>query len=274
MKTEINQNKEKLEVLHKFLDGSPRNEHEIVEWASTCVALFSVIGVSESVIQAFLKSFENTVEKEKIEKHESSSDPLSMRVFIPRHTVSRKTGPFESNVLLFSFDKSKFLYFEVAFAAALAILERKEELERLIPKSIINLFDNKSFQNLKNALQSIESNYQDKDSKGILSPIITSTELVLNFIPELNPKKNISQKLKYLYEEKTLINKYNLNKEVVWTLSVARIVRNDDLVHSKPEHEGNITMYETVAYCHLLVLFIDSLFTSGQINWKIPKNEI
>ncbi len=88
--------------------------------------------------------------------------------------------------------------------------------------------------------------------------------MICNLIPEIQKlDKKIGFKINKLYEDKEIRYKYNLNKEVLWALNNARIIRNIDIHPSR--RLNDTTLHEAIGYCHILVLFISSLLASGKI---------
>ncbi len=270
MSLEIQENKKRLHRLKSFLDRSKFTEGEIVEWVSDCVGLFSTIGVSEIIVQGFLRAFENHLVTEKTMTHKFTlpvdvSGIGDLRVFY--------FGPFErfsggSSYSKGLFNDKSFLYLKVALKTSEDILNKIEDSERVIPKSLIDLFDGTSLENIKTTLEIVQSKYEDKDPRGMISPLITATQNILNLIPEVRSERKISKQILKLYDNPDLQKKYSLNKDVLWGMNTARIVRNEEVEHQKKEHEGVLNFVEIVGYTHLLVLSANSLFASGAINIK------
>jgi hypothetical protein len=273
MNPETQQLKDKLSKLKSFLDKGNFTEKEIISWASDCVAFFSVIGVSESVISSFLKTFENHLPKErKVEIDNKLDLDTNFAAYKFGKYERFFLGPFYKDSIFGNytnlFKGGSFIYLDVALRTAEEIINSKEDTERLIAKSLVEVFDRVNTQTIKVSLESIESNYQSRDARGMISPLITTITEILNFMPEIQKLKssNVGSRLKYLYEKKEVYEKYSLNPEVVWALNMSRIIRNEEVDHQKKQHLGNIPMYEAMGCAHLLILFINSVLASGQIN--------
>lgn len=153
---------------------------------------------------------------------------------------------------------------KVAFNVAKNIIDNYEYDERIIPKTIMNEFDNEKNQNMLITLKSIQNFYEKGDKKGLMTSLVTATDLLLKLIPEV-AKFKINKKLSTIYDDKVLQEKYALNKEVIWSLNNSRIIRNED-IHN-PLEENNTTLLEAVGYAHMLVLLISSTMASGKLKW-------
>jgi hypothetical protein len=164
------------------------------------------------------------------------------------------------------FDRTRMTPILVSFKVAENIINNYEEEERIIPKTLLKEFNTEKTQDIYVSLNSVQSSYEKRSSKNILTPVITTTELICKLIPELKNKPQIKDKLNKIYSEETILKKYNIDKEIVWALNNSRIIRNYD-IHN-PKKDNHTTLYEAVGYCHLLVLFISSLLASGEIKLK------
>jgi len=222
------------------------------KWIVDSVIHFTEIGVSVNLIDLFIERCEFQEDKRGTKSHGIFKPSFLNGGYILRDKgKTRDVSPF-------------IIPIQVALGVSRMLVEKYEEEERIIPKSLIAEFDTEKHQPIKLALEGIETNYKTRDSRGIMGPLVTATELICKFIPELNNEKNISVCLRKLYGEKGLYEKYRINREVLWALNNARIVRNEEIIHAKPEYEGNVPMHEAVGYAHLLVLFIDSIFASNK----------
>lgn len=260
MSLETKRLKKELYKLESYLENKNLSFLEVVDWTSACVALFSEIGVSDIIIGKFLDIYSD--------KSYKTDNPALKDSYY---------GPFEFNKIIDTFNpkgknytfKPMFnsLYVYAPFVAAKKILEKRESEERIISKTLIETFNINRTQNIKNGLEKIQESYEKKDARGMVSDLITVTDNILNLIPELSPKDKIGKRLNKMYENKGLSEKYSVNKEVVWALNNARIIRNEQIQHLKNEHDGRVTLFEAVGYTHLLVLFINSLLASGEVSF-------
>jgi hypothetical protein len=238
----------------KSVDGT-----DLRKWVVDSVVHFTEVGVSTNLIDLFIKRCEF---QEDINGR-TSHGIFKFNVFkfgyvLKNSGESRDTSPFIIPV-------------QVALSVSRMLVDKYEEEERIVPRSLIRLFDTEKHQSIKLALEGIESNYQTKDPNGMLGPLVTAAELICRLAPEVEKEKNVSACLNKFYEEK-LYEKYHIKKEIIWGLNTARIIRNEEVVHTKPEYAGNnISMYEAVGYAHLLVLFTDSLLASGNVLYEEAK---
>jgi len=225
---------------------------ELRKWIVDSVTHFAEIGINENLIDLFLNSCAYRKDKEGKRSHGVFEFRLLKKGYVLEdYGRSKDISPFIVPI-------------HVALSVSRMLVDKYEEEERIIPKSLTNIFQTEKHHSIKLALESIESNYQTKDPRGMMGPLVTATELICKLIPEIADEINVNACLRRLYEEKALRDKYRINKDVVWSLNSARIIRNEEVIHAKPEHEGNISIYEAVGYTHLLVLFADSLLASGQ----------
>ena len=162
-------------------------------------------------------------------------------------------------------DQTKMTPVLVAFNVAENIINNYEEEERIVPRAILNEFDNESTRGIHLALESIQNSYEKKSAKDMLTPIVTATDLICNLIPELAGIKDVGPKIKKIYETEKIYSKYNINREVLWSLNNSRIIRNYDI--HKPEKFNHTSLHEAVGYTHLLILLISSLFSSGNLQF-------
>ncbi|MEK7072784.1 MAG: hypothetical protein AAB969_04385, partial [Patescibacteria group bacterium] len=177
-KEQIKQYQLKLNKLRNFFDGRDRfTQNEIIDWVAECTATFTDIGVNESVISKFLEFF--SIKSKKIEFEyghlETFMNPKKDKYSVAVQTI----GAFEQEVIETAglgengvsnmYKLTSGLYYaRVAYSTAQAILKRKLDEERLVPRWLLNVFsENEKFSNLFSSLELIESNYQDKDADGI-----------------------------------------------------------------------------------------------------------
>lgn len=262
--------------LLKFIENNNSvSGDEIRDWIAQCIVYFTEVGVKPNIIDFFLSRLE--YRKEKVGKkilhiaysNEDEDDKYEFETgigpfvfdsysgkYIVTDTVNRLIGQKQVN-------RTKMTPILVAFKVAENIFNNYEEEERIIPKSLLNEFMSEKTQGIYLAMESIQTSYEKKNSKNILASIVTTTSLILGLIPELDNIKDIGPKIKKTYETEAIYKKYNLNREVLWSLNNSRIIRNYD-IHN-PKKSNHTTFYEAVGYCHLLILFISSLLASGKV---------
>jgi hypothetical protein len=265
--------REKNIELLKFIESSGSyKDDEVGEWISECVVHFTELKIDSSIISHFLSSLA-------IEEKEVRIENDFGNVYAPGEMNDKKTrlvkkvGPFKTSGLSGYFGFADNLYLnrdglemvsiKVAFKVAEKIIDNYEEEERLIPKTLINIFNTEKMQSIFLSLESVESNFEDGNTKGILTSLVTATSLILDLIIEVKDIKEVGKKIKKIYEEKKIYSKYSMNRDVLWALNNSRIIRNYD-IHD-PNEINNTPMHEAVSYAHILVLFINSLLSSGEI---------
>lgn len=272
------------EELLKFIESdNVRTGDDIRTWIAQSIVYFTEVGVPQNIVDYFLSKLDYYKEKDG-KKFLLASDIMIPSGAYPRHDEEDKyyykvgIGPFTFdenaggyvvkdtvNRLIDSkqIDRTKMTPILVAFKVAENIIDNYEEGERVIPKSLINEFNKEETQSIYIAMQDVQNSYEKRNTKDILVPLITLTDLICSLIPEVQKLTKLGLKITKLYEDKDIREKYHLDKEVLWALNNARIIRNCDI--HKPETLNGTTLYESIGYCHILVLFISSLLASGEI---------
>ncbi len=267
--------------LSDFLESDEvRTGDDIRTWIAQSIVHFTEVGVPQNIVDYFLSKLDYYKEKNG-KKFLLASDMFYVHNRDDDDKYHYKTGigPFifdenaggyvvkdVVNRLIDSkkVDRTKMTPIFVAFKVAKNIIDNYEEGERVIPKSLINEFNKEETQGIYTTMQDVQNSYEKRNAKDILVPLITLTELICNLVPEIQVlDKKLNAKINKLYEDRDIRDKYHLNKEVLWALNNARIIRNIDI--HKPETLNETTLYEAVGYCHMLVLFISSLLASGKI---------
>lgn len=259
-----------------FIEGKKKaTGDEIRAWIADCIVHFTEIKMEQNIVAYFLSKLEYS-EKEVVKENFGSvtipgpvpkDTEISIGPFVfdyengdgyiikASHRLNIKTG-----------GRTQMTPILVAFRVAENIISNYEESERLIPLTLINEFNTEKNQGIFIALKSVQNSYEKRNVENMLTPLITATDLVCDLVPEMSRLTNVSKKIKKFYETKSLHSKYNINKEILWALNNARIIRNFD-IHN-PQKENHTTLYEAVGYSHILVLFINSLLASGKIVLK------
>lgn len=275
--------------LLEFIESDTvRSGDDIRGWIAESIVYFTEVGVTQNIVDYFLSRLEYYKEKDgkkyfidsdvmvpglNLKFQQDDEDKYYYKVGIGPFTFDKNAGGYVvkdviNRLLVDSkqVDRTKMTPILVAFKVAENILDNYEESERIIPKILIDEFNREQTQGIYIAMQDIQSSYEKRNAKDILIPLITLTDLICSLIPEIQklpPKTGLGVKITKLYEDKDLRTKYSLDKEVLWALNNARIVRNCDI--HKPETLNETTLYESVGYSHVLVLFISSLLASGKI---------
>ena len=273
----VNKWRKKHKELFNFLDNKKATGEEIRTWISDCVAYFTEIKMQPNIITYFIERFDYYDKIVELENNEKILAPIYEGYHDNRKKTKHEIGigpfPFDgdgyiikdnNNRLSPKFaNKGQMTMISVAFKVAEKLIDDYEDEERIIPKYILNEFNTTKNQKIYISLKSIQESYEKRSSKNILAPIITTTELVCKLIPELDNQKELSKKINKLYSDKLIYEKYKIDKEVIWALNNSRIIRNCDIHY--PQKENNTTMFEAVSYCHILILFITGIISSGEI---------
>lgn len=157
---------------------------------------------------------------------------------------------------------------EIALKVSRLLVDKYEDSEKIIPKSLLALFNDEKNLPIKLAFEGIESNYQSGNAKGMASSVVTAIDLLTAGIDELTDIKSLKIRLEKLHQSKELFEKYEINREIIWALNTARIVRNYEVEHLDLASSGEVIMREAVGTAHILVLFANSLFASSKIGFK------
>lgn len=256
MSAKLEELKKKQSEIETFFEGAkikPVSGEKLRNWIVDSVTHFTDVGVNTQIISLFLESCEFGRD----DNNRVSHGIFKFRLLKRGYVLDYEGDSGEHNPYI--------IPVQIALRVSRLIVDKYEDEERIVPLSLINLFDTERNQHIKISLMSVNSNYQTKNSSGMIGPLITATEGICKMIPELQNEENVGKCLRRLHEEKSLLGKYNINRDVVWALNAARLIRNEKIVHPKSEHDGVVTLYEVVGYAHLLVLFTDSLLASGEV---------
>ena len=128
---------------------------------------------------------------------------------------------------------------------------------------IVELEKYKETRSLAVSLRTLQIAFDMNDTQTMLTACITSTDSLLKLLPELSNLKKLLPKLMRVYGSKDIQKKYSIKDEIIWALNNARIIRNFDT--HEPDESNKTTLYEAVGYCHLLVLLINSMLSSGNL---------
>lgn len=267
--------------LLKFIENNNIvTDDQIRDWIAKCIVYFTEIGVQPNIIDYFLSKIEYHKEKAGkklsylitpgIYNNEDEEDKYKYETGIGPFTFSSASGGYivKDGVNRLELepkqvDRTKMTPILVAFKVAENIIENYEEEERIIPKTLLKEFNTERTQGIHLSMKSIQNAYSKRNIENILAALITTTNLTCELIPELDQIRDLGPKLKKIYETKSIYDKYNINREIVWALNNSRIIRNYN-IHN-PKKENHTTLYEAVGFCHLLVLFLTSMLSSGEI---------
>jgi hypothetical protein len=240
------------EELENFLANAKNNTipgDDIREWIIKGVSHLTEVGVGANIIDLFIDS------------SKFSEYPPSGFLGFGSHGIFAAHSFYGYRLK----GEPYVLPIRVALGTARMLIEKYEDEERLIPKTLIRIFRKENHQSIKTALESIQSNYETKNVPAMVTSLVSATELICNLIPELSLEKGLGFNLNRLYESKDLIQKYSLNREVLWSLNNARIIRND-IVHLKENKGIKISFHEAVSYGHIFLIFINELLSKDLVS--------
>ncbi len=257
----LNRLKKTQEDLYNFLDRDDYIDgSEIRQWISESVVHFTELGVPQNIIQFFL---------EKLDYRDIQSDS---RLITSQPSGSH--GPFlyhegfgyeisqENRLTGKEGGKTKMTPILVAFKVAENLLSKYEDTLRLVPMTLINELDKyNETKTISVSLSAIQSSFNERDSKKMLSALISTTESLFKLIPEILDTEKIGPKIRKIYDDKNIYEKYSINREILWSLNNARIIRNID-IHN-PNKDNETTFYEAVSYAHIIIILTLSMLSSG-----------
>ena len=244
--------KNKLDNLGKFtVNKKEFTSEEIINWLAECVTTFSEIGVSQIIIDDFLKFFSLKREKTKYKKSFYKDGIITIQSFGPFKEKIEKIGPdyslgsenmINAFVLTNQYEVSNnFYYAKIAFSAAKNILKQTTDGEKLVPHWLQNTFkESEEYSHLNSSLKLIEENYRDKNTSGLITNAITLLDTILNIDSELNKKGRLGGKLNSLIENEKKRKTFGVSTDLVKALNNGRIIRNEGIIHKDVPIKYNI----------------------------------
>lgn len=267
----------KLDKLRNFFDGRDGfSQNEIIDWIADCTAIFTDIGVSESVISKFLEFF--SIKNKKIEFENNDYVVYGTGRERKEHLTIQTIGCFEQEINdsrafghLSATEryvmKDGLYYAKVAYSTANSILKRKTDEERLVPSWLINIFtDKEQYASLHSYLELIESNYQDQDAHGIITNSMSLLDSVLQTDPDLKAKKDLGGRLHCLIDNQQCREKFGISRDLVIGLNNARIIRNEKNIHQNNlPIQYNIPFQIAVTFAYLTIYFLEVVMAGGKV---------
>lgn len=230
---------------------------------------FTEIDVKENIISYFLS---------KLEYRETELDGTFNQLHHSGKSNISSIGPFlfdevNGKYQIRSHDQTKIstggnIYLTpilVAFKVAQNIIDHEIEQKRIVPKYLLNQFRDEKYVNIFTALENIQTKYDQRNATEMTRSVVHVTDLICDLIiPNSSNKTDnkIGEKLKRLYDDKKLCDTYSIKRGWIWALNNARLIRNIDM-HNKPEPT---TLFEATGYCHILMILISSIMSSGKLN--------
>lgn len=258
--------------LLKFLENTePVTGSVIRVWIANCIVHFTEVNVPQNIVAYFLTKMEHvSVKGIKIpdvtyptnrayeEEEESFIGPFE---FVGNGYITnqgnRLTGKSGGVV--------KMTPILVAFKVAQNLIDTYKNQNNIVPKILVTELEKyNETKGLSLSLNAIQVAFETDDIDSMLTPIVTSTDLILKQIPELSSQKDLKPKIQNAHDNRSIYEKYSMDPEILWSMNNSRIIRNYNI--HKPIKNNGTTGYEAVGYTHLLCLLISSILSSGKLN--------
>ncbi len=259
--------KKQLQDLEKFINsGTIFTKDQLYNWLTRCVALFSYIGLNEVVIKLFLDSFKPLSESSPYPSLNDmfNTDPISIGPF----KKENKSTPFyELPKSYFGDVKIEEMYpIKIAFESARYMLLQKEDEERLVSKSMIDVLSgNEKYLHVVSSLNDLQKAYENKDSEKLSSNAVTLLDSILNLNQELKAKKDVSQKLRTLLTNAPMRDMFGISKEIIFALDNARIIRNYKSIHKSLPLKYDIPFLVGTSFAYLVLLFLEIVISTEKV---------
>mgnify|MGYP001595749933 CR=1 FL=1 len=286
-KEQVNLYSQELDRLRDFFDGRESfTQNEIIDWIAECTAIFTNIGVNESVISKFLEFF--SIKSKEVE---FEYDPLYnyMHPKKDKYSVTVKTiGSFEQSISVsgvgafmenYASDlyvlKGGLYYAKVAYSTAKAILQRELDEERLVPQWLINSFSTKdTYTSLFSSLELMESNYQDQDTDGIIKNSLSLLDSLLQIDPIFKKKRDLGARLQCLVDNQQCRGAFGISRDLACALNNSKVIRNEKSVHKAIlPLQYNIPFLVAVSFAYLTIYFLEVASASGKIANNLPSKK-
>lgn len=256
MNIKIEQLKKRLDSLEKFLDTKKCfQKSDLICWISGCVSLFVEIGVSEEIINKFMKTFE----------FEEGLGNISIGPFCFSYGSGDSGYSYINSDIQDNLSRDIY-YVNIAFTAAKAILQREQDEERLIPKFLITtISENGKYSNIFSSLELLERFYQEKNSDGLFKESATLLSSVLSLSPELKDKKDLGPMLMCLIDNEDVRKKFGIDPDFARALNNSRLIRNFKSVHKELPIKYDISFLVSLSCAYLVILFLEITISVGEI---------
>ncbi len=279
-KEQVGSYTQELDRLRDFFNGrSSFTQNEIIDWVAGCAAIFTDIGVNEAVISKFLDFF--SIKTKKVEFEDDDLMPVMGNKKEPKdYLVIQTIGAFEQEVSSSSYGLFKrrhitdryvlnngLYYAKVAYSTALAVLKRKLDEERLVPQWLISSFSSKDiYASLLSSLQLIESNYQDKDTDGIIKNSLSLLDTLLQNDSVLKEKRDLGGRLQCLVDNQGCRDSFGISRDLACALNNSKVIRNEKSAHKATlPLQYDIPFLIAVSFAYLTVYFLEVTVAAGKI---------
>lgn len=249
--------RKELEKLKKFLQEKSSNKARIVEWISSCVAFFSSLKINESIITGFMKTFEL--------KDEDTKTPIILR--------DQDIGPFKKYGETYEFGDflsmdvdHEAMYIHIAFKSADNALCNLEEAERLIPKSLLNFFqENAHLAHIAASLELMERAFEEKNPDALLNNAITLLETIFGLEPSLT-EKDLSKQINIIKGDPSIQSAFgNIRLEILQAFQNFRLLRNQLGSHKSIAMQYNIPFTVALSAGYLTIMFLQITMSTGSV---------
>lgn len=222
---------------------------ELIEWSAECVSTFSILGVNSDIIRGFMNLFEHG--------HDDIKGPQKI-IFDYWQNPSRQKDRIKG-----------FFYPNVAFTTARLLIESLEETERLVPNSLIKIFENhSSYGHIATSLESMQRAFEQKDPISLLNSSQSILQSVINIEPQLQTldKQGLKRQLNFLLDSKNIniLNKFGVGTELVEIFHNFRYLRNKASQHINVPLP-HMPLAVSLSFAHLVLIFINGTLTMNQV---------
>lgn len=240
--------------LYGFLSRKNIGTRDIVDWISDCVAFFSTVKVNESIISVFMDSFKEGEVWDGLRGH---FGPFAATI-VGYYSMKDENSIFKSGNLY-----GRRVATEIAFRTAKSIILNLEDAERLVPKTLLIYFnENTSYSQIASSLEMMEQNFEKKDAQALAQNSITLLESILDLEQSL-VGQDLSNKLRRLCADTTLLDKFGARKEIVHALDNSRLLRNQLTTHKSIPIEYDIPFAVSLGTAYLVIMFLQITMATG-----------
>ncbi len=264
IKEEVEQYKSKIDKLGEFPTENFYNERDIIDWIANCVIIFTEVGVNNVILSNFLNYFSIRVEKVRMKVMDFMTEKTE---FLDVRTI----GSFKEEVEEDGFGRKTitgrfiprqgFYYGKIAFSAARAVLAKKLDEHRLVPRSLVDsLAEKENYNNLISSLESMQASYEDKDADKLATSCVSLLDSILNLDIELAKISKLGGKLRILSDNQLMLNKFGVSKDLVNALNGSRVIRNEKIIHKKNiPIKYDIPFLMVLSFAYLVLFFFETI---------------
>lgn len=263
---------QRLEKLEEVFNSKTSYTSEyVIRWVAECVAFFTELNLSNEIIQGFMKTFE----------HDPPTDDVY--AFMSHGQKDDKIGPFKKathtysdeysldsgnsfSLAKFKKNSSRIYYVHIAFTSAHHAIQKIEEGDALVPRHLTIFFaDKKEYSNIASSLNLLEKAYQEKNSDGLVKNGMTLLESILDLDQVLKGKDKLSLKLRSLLTDKSLSDKFGVEKEFIFALDNNRLIRNHKSAHKNKPIKYDIPLLVSLGVAYLVLIFLEIAISRDEL---------